>query len=297
MITTAPEWLYSLEQGSDAWLALRRQHLTSTDAAALLGRAKFSPKNPAEIWTFKRTAARPFVNWQMRLGTEMEAEERAALEAHLGEVLRPACVIRQIDGVPFMASLDGADLDQTVLGEVKTCGGDTDTWKWVCENDIPPPWYGPQVQHAMMTSGVFRCVMNFRNRDSQERRFIEVKPDDLVQQIIDAGKAFWPAMALETNPFITEGRADAEWIAAATRYREAKAAFDLAEAEKDVAAKLLQELSGKKDATGYGVAVKWAERNGGIDYAKLPQLQGVDLEPYRKKPTQYATIKIIEDKD
>ena len=40
-------------------------------------------------------------------------------------------------------------------------------------------------------------------------------------------------------------------------------------------------------AKGFGLTLSEVERKGNVDYKVVPELEGVDLEPYRKKSSKY----------
>lgn len=70
-------------------------------------------------------------------------------------------------------------------------------------------------------------------------------------------------------------RRDAAWKKAAAKWLEAKAAMDGA---KD---KILA-LGGEESCYGAGVKFLRNFKAGNVEYAKIPELKGVDLEKYRR---------------
>ena len=56
--------------------------------------------------------------------------------------------------------------------------------------------------------------------------------------------------------------------------------------EKEILAELVK-LSGEKDASIHGRPLTKVERKGSVDYAKVPELKGLDLEKYRKKGSSF----------
>lgn len=53
---------------------------------------------------------------------------------------------------------------------------------------------------------------------------------------------------------------------------------------------LLVLMSGHVNSTGGGIQVQKIVKSGSIEYSRIPELEGVDLEPYRKKPTEYWKV-------
>ena len=56
--------------------------------------------------------------------------------------------------------------------------------------------------------------------------------------------------------------------------------------EKEILAELVK-MAGEKDASIHGRPLTKVERKGNVDYAKVPELNGVDLEKYRKKGSEF----------
>lgn len=56
--------------------------------------------------------------------------------------------------------------------------------------------------------------------------------------------------------------------------------------EKEILAELVK-LAGEKDASIHGRPLTKVERKGSVDYAKVPELKGLDLEKYRKKGSSF----------
>ncbi len=90
-------------------------------------------------------------------------------------------------------------------------------------------------------------------------------------------------------------RNDMAWREAAQAYRNAKHALQDAQQAEQEAKLTLLELT-DVDARGSGVAVKFIERKGSVDYKKALSdiAPNVDVEPYRKKYTSVTNITIAE---
>lgn len=72
-----------------------------------------------------------------------------------------------------------------------------------------------------------------------------------------------------------------EWIEVAAKLKETSDKITFLEGKKKELSKLLQELSEFKDSCGGGYEYKSSERVGTINYKIIPELQGIDLNPYR----------------
>lgn len=77
-------------------------------------------------------------------------------------------------------------------------------------------------------------------------------------------------------------RTDAPWMRAAKAWLLAKAAAEKAALKLEKARFKLTLLAGDASASGAGVSVARFFRAGTIDYGRIPELQGVALDEYRK---------------
>ena len=58
------------------------------------------------------------------------------------------------------------------------------------------------------------------------------------------------------------------------------------ERQKELEASLI-DMAGDRNALIWGRKLTKVERKGNVQYAKVPELKGVDLEPYRGKPSSF----------
>ena len=62
--------------------------------------------------------------------------------------------------------------------------------------------------------------------------------------------------------------------------------------EEQYARDELQKLATARRTYGCGTEVLRSFRRGSIDYSRIPELRGIDLEPYRKKPVEVVKINL-----
>lgn len=281
-----------LIQGTPAWHAWRNQGIGASDAPAILGVSPWM--TIYQLWELKTGRRAPFAgNAATRRGSEMEAQARAAYEAHTGIIVQPHC--RTHPELDWMrASLDGIDLDGRLILEVK-CPGKEDHATAI-QGKVPEK-YIPQVQHQLAVSGAELC--HYWSYDGDMGILVEVRPDeDYIRALIEAEIAFWHCVQTDTPPPLCPRdkrvREDPEWEAIALSWRAAKAAVEHAQTLEKVARAALMELADADCTEGAGVRVRRSYRKGNVDYAKVPELQGVDLEAYRKKGSTVTTIEECE---
>jgi len=271
-----------LEQGTEEWLEWRRDKAMASETAAIMG---VSPYQSAEkIRKLKRGIDNTYVTSAMQYGTDEEPKAREAYEAAIGEPFVPACF--EFDD--FGASVDGIDMSGDTLLEIKcpVKGRESDRWRTVEDDGIEQHDY-IQVQHQMMVTGARET--HFLVWDGEEYVVTVVKANpDFWKKIEQAWKEFWPTV---------QERDDEEWREAAERYRLAKEVADKANAELDDAKKALIDITGGRYSSGHGVEVLKVERKGSIDWKKVQKehLPDVDLEPYRKKGSEFYQVKESRD--
>ena len=78
-------------------------------------------------------------------------------------------------------------------------------------------------------------------------------------------------------------RSDTAWKAAAERYLALKTEAEAVACKLDEAKSSLVELAKRPSESGFGVSVTRFWKQGSVDYKRVPELQGVNLEAYRKK--------------
>lgn len=91
-------------------------------------------------------------------------------------------------------------------------------------------------------------------------------------------------------PIVTQ-RDDAEWRNAAEDWRAAKRLADKASDAEAKARERLILLCGDRSSHGAGITLTRSERKGNVNYSRVPALAGIDLEPYRGKPSTVWTIR------
>ena len=100
-----------------------------------------------------------------------------------------------------------------------------------------------------------------------------------------AWEAFQPFLDSDTPPPLTDQdtkvRTDHAWREAAEAYRGWKDVVDEAQTKTDAAKATLIELATHSRESGHGVSVTRYWKQGAVDYKKVPELVGVDLEFYR----------------
>lgn len=89
-------------------------------------------------------------------------------------------------------------------------------------------------------------------------------------------------------------RDDPIWIEKVLQWKETKSQIEWLEGNEKVLRNELIEMAQGSNCRGGGIKLSKVVSKGTIDYKSIPELIGIDLEKYRKKPTE--CWKITQDK-
>ena len=271
--------LFKLVQGSPEWHEHRAKYRNASETAAVMGASPWM--TPHELWLVKTGRKVVEETAPMRHGSQMEPAARAAFEEATGLIMQPQVVV---DGL-YSASLDGITLNGDTILEVKCPfkGQVSELWQTVKAGTVPEH-YRLQVQHQLMVSGASRAHLWVFDGNVGINTLI-YSDESTFDCIKLAWEAFQPFLDSDTPPPLTDQdtkpRADAAWKEAAEAYRGWKSVVDEAQAKADAAKAKLIEMTTHSREAGYGVAVTRFWKAGNVDYKRVPEMQGVDLELYR----------------
>lgn len=278
----------TLEQGTEAWLQYRKERVTATDIAALMG---LNPYCTAyQLWQ-RKLGLLPETHLTERMVRGRDLEP-VALERYIeltGVPMMPACV--ESSERPYvMASLDGIspDLDKGV--EIK-CPG-TDSHAKAMLGHIPDI-YMPQLQCQMYVTGL--STWDYYSFDGDNGVCITVPRDDaFIEQMLPAIDIFHGCVLSRTAPALSERdcvqKDDIAWQIAADEWKQAKEQLNMAERRESEARDHLISLSEGRSAEGCGIRLRNIVQKGKIDYASIPEIMTLDLEKFRKPPIVKWTI-------
>lgn len=85
-------------------------------------------------------------------------------------------------------------------------------------------------------------------------------------------------------------RNDDVWNTTAKKYLECQAKIKELEAEAKALKETMVSMAGDSNVMGGGLSLSKSVRKGHIEYAKVPELQNVDLEAYRKESITVWTV-------
>jgi len=285
--------LEMLRQNSSDWSDWRRDGLGSSDAPVVMGESRWM--TPRTLWEIKtRRSEEPGGNdLAMRRGRRLEAAARAAYEATTAEIMEPHCMSH--DHLPWMrASLDGLSFEGSLVLEVK-CPLRSRDHAIALAGQVPRHYYA-QLQHQLEVSRARE--LHYWSFDGRGGALVSVFPDEgYIERLVRAEGEFWRSVTENQwpEPHFKEQdlSADRNWSEAAVSYRRVRQRIDELEVDERELRSRLLSLSDAQRAFGAGLELIRTNRKGAVNYGAIPELEGVDLERYRKKSVEVVKINLL----
>jgi len=274
-------------QGTKEWLDFRKTMITATDASAIMGASKY--KTPLQLYKEKNgEEGSVFMSEAMRRGIELEPLARELFTFKTGIKLvpkeDPKNVVVSEEYPWMMASLDGISECGQYTVEIK-CPMPNSYDHYLAKTRQVPPMYYPQVQHQIQCrKPLVHFFLVFDGFDGDP--FEVPKNNSYIDRMIAEELKFYTLLLNKTPPEPSDGdfidRTDYGWLHRATQINDRINARNRIDSEIECLKSELIELSGGLNCRGGGVSLSQIQRKGHVDYSKIPQLQGMDLESYRK---------------
>lgn len=281
-----------LVQGSPEWHAYRKEMRNASESAAVLG---ISPwVTPYGLWLVKTGRSTQATTEAMAHGTKLEPEARASYEEQTGGIMQP--LVLQ-DGA-YSASLDGINLAGDLIVEIKCPfrGKFSALWKEAKDGRVPGH-YNAQIQHQLMVAGAATAHL-WVYADGDGILITVARDEELMGLIRDGWEDFQQYLDNDSPPPLTDAdsaqREDAPWSAAAQAYLEAKRQADAADDALEGARKALVALARHPRESGEGVNVVKLWKQGNVDYKKVPELSGVNLDRYRGQGREEVRVTVVK---
>ena len=158
-----------------------------------------------------------------------------------------------------------------------------------------PEHYLVQIQHQLMVSGADTAHLWIFDGHAGLLHVIN-RDDVMMARIRKAWETFQQFLDSDSPPPLTDQdrvlRDDSEWSMAASAYLEAKRQADDASDRLDAAKAVLIALCKHPKEQGAGVSVTRYWKNGNVEYKKVPELQGIDLDKYRGKSREEVRVTV-----
>lgn len=266
------------------WLAQRR--IGGSDAPIIMEESPYA--TPYQLWERRLKGIEIEENIAMKRGKEWEPFAREKLEKLLNVILFPISL--ESSEYPFMTgNIDAIDLDGKIMAEIKMNG--KERHEMAKQGKVPQEHYG-QLQHYLSLKKLpgmyyFSCPYQ------EEGVIVEVARDDkYIRTMIEKEEVFWNCLQTFEPPeliakdYLNQDENN-EWLKLAKEIESLKIEDKRLKAlhekkEKELMEKLI-ELSGNKNSTAAGYRLYWKTIKGRVDYDKVPELQGINLNQYRKE--------------
>jgi len=297
-----PVSFHNMEPNSEEWVMYRMDYLNASEAPIAAGVVPswFSINSPRKLYEVKQGLWQPkedaFAARNQQHGHNMEEVARKAMDGLLTEKygetveMQPVIVSRTVDGLKLSASLDGyfeLSDGRRIGAEIKcpASGEKSKTWRAMLDGEI-------QEYHQWQMDQQYICA------DLDELYFVAFIDDEQWNSIFyGADKA--DRIILMWQDFI-DNPPEAEIQDMPAELEPTVRAFLSAKQAKSDAEKAMAEAKGKliesaseagSSLQGFGALVMQKTKKGNVDYKKVPELKGVDLEQYRGKTSTYWEVR------
>lgn len=281
--------IINVQQNTPSWHEFRTGKIGASCAPAIMGVSPYQTK--LQLYQ-EMVGIRPKKeqNTAMKRGHELESVARDWCKAvlHLDD-LEP--IVVQHDTLEWcIASLDGYSPFYDMIVEIK-CPNKADHFL-ALQGDIPVHYY-PQLQHQMFVTDKKTCTyVSFNGKEGAI--VICHRDNDYINKLIEEEKAFLLCLELGTEPDACvddEIAIDDElMLNLGAQYEFITSEIESMEKERERIKKLIVDrCSHPKNRLG-SLSVCKNSRKGNIDYKTIPELQGMNLEPYRKPAIEYWEI-------
>ena len=192
----------------EEWLALRKQGIGGSDAAAACGLSRW--KSPLGLWLEKTPSDTQSVyNEAMFWGTTLEPVIRDVFSTKIGKVVEVMPYIFQSEDYPFMiADIDGIireDDGSVSLVEIKTVSA-FKAGEWA---DGLPAEYYIQIQHYLAVCELPRAYVVYLIGGNELHYEIVERDEETISTIIMLESAFWDKVVRRQKPDVDENSAEA----------------------------------------------------------------------------------------
>jgi len=285
-----------MEQRSEEWHEMRRKHIGGSDAPVIMGISPY--KTPYQLWLEKLGLIEPEpINAACQRGIDLEPNALERFNSTMGFQYVPKVIFHPT--IDFMmASLDGIYEEKKSIVEIK-CNGKVN--HEISREGKIPAIHWPQLQHQLAVTG-YNCGIYY-SFDGEHGVLVRYERDQsYIDILLEKEKEFWDCVtSLRAPPMTSKDknlvlkkniveRDDEEWNDAMSMYIHHKDQLDLRQKLLEEAKERLISLSNGMPTRGNGYLLKKNVRKGGISYSDVPELQGVDLDKYRKPDNEFWTI-------
>ena len=280
-----------MDQGSLIWHEHRAKYRNASEASIIMDCAPAYWKTSKRIlWEQKQGLRGSNVdenNPAIMHGNNMEAAALACLNKQLGSNMKPAVFVEG----KYSASLDGYGADaegRLIKCEIK-CPWKAETsqvWKMSAAFGEIAEYYRWQMIHQDYCAPTEQSFFFVYISDEKNILIPHLSPEEDTAALLAA----WDEFASGEPAQDWEDRTDDDIRVLVERHRDLVQQKAILDVELKLAEKALKEESGDNNVIAFGAKIQVIERIGAVDYKTVPQLDGIDLEAYRKPGSSYKKI-------
>lgn len=278
-----------MKQGTQEWLDVRKSYIGASDAPCVMG---VGFKTPLQLWEQKVGLKEDEPeNYAMRYGKAMEPIARKAYEKHTNNLVTPEVIFHPQHKF-MMASLDGINFNGDVILEIK-CTNEED--HNLAKKGKIPEKYWPQLQHQLDCCP--EAVLHYWSFHKECGVLVEVNREEgYIKDLISKESEFWEKVQTFDPPSLSEKDythiSSPEWNSLELERIEIdKMKKQLKKRDEENKLSLLK-ISEGQSALGRRIKLTVYHEKGRVDYSSIPELENVDLDAYRKKPTKKVRLTV-----
>jgi len=285
-----------LKQSGKEWMLWRHKGIGSSDAAATLGESPY--KTTYQLWEEKildepdleKEKGKSFI---FAKGHRLEPKARALYELEHSETFNQE-LFERVD-FPFMkASVDGFNKELNRGIEIKYVGKNAFE---AAQNGDVPKHYHIQMQHQILVTGADAVDYVAYNDELDKIAIVHVKPDvPLLKKLHKAEIKFWEQVQSKTPPDFQDKDfrviRDKDLKYNLLAYKHLKTQMKIAEEKLEVLKVKIIAKANFPRMRYDEIKIQHGLRKGSVQYGKIPELKGVDLDKYRKAATKSFRIDV-----
>lgn len=261
----------------------RKNFIGASDAPAIMGVSPWC--TPYQKWEEKVGVRQNRTNEAQKRGILLEEEARKEFERQTGLVMFPERFFHPKHAW-MCATLDGIDIEHKHILEIK-CPGKVDH-ECAMDGQIPEK-YIPQLMHQMYVTGIRKIFYFSYHPTCSNVLEMEIDPE-YTEKLFSAESKFWDNVISFIPPELSErdfvSKNDDLWSHTAHEWIQIHNQIEALKQKENELRESLISMCGSSNSLGNGVRISKVIRRGNIEYKKIPELNNVDLEKYRKSPIE-----------
>jgi putative phage-type endonuclease len=280
--------IIDIELNSDNWKEMRREFIGASDAPIIMGVSPW--KTPLQLWEEKMTKKESPLNEAMSRGIAMEPITRQKINDKLRVNYKPICVHSLLYDW-MVATLDGWDDEAIVKGcEIKNPG--KDAHQMARERKIPH-YYIPQLQHQMIVTDQKEWLY-LSEYQNEVIEIVANRDEKYCEQLLQEERKFYQSLISFKPPTASDKDyvkiEDANAIILSRTYATVVSQIEELEKQKEEIRNILIESAKHPRQIVGELKMCKSLRLGNVQYNKIPEIRGIDLNKYRSEPLEVWKI-------